>query len=626
MQLSECGDLLLDSIQKILSPVELVSIRASSSAGATDAGNRKDEEEGEQDESKELVARLKQVKGPTQPLVVFSVYRDQVLNATRESFKILRRLHVSSARSLAKLVRAERGVTPDEWAKQRAFLINEHMKQIDTIREEAQVRVQEDKHKMDWSLKQERLEMQARMEDELAAAQQQAEEEREMLTRKIQAACDARVQSVQQELEIAMKRLAEGDFDLLKNLTLANEFIEMLKGQKEALNKTIESIEEQEAEHLKEIKRLKKDRQILSSSLDEAKKATRKAEQEKNKAERREQKLNEDLEILRKEYHFLEKKLLEETHELESLRKQCAKLTASLAEAEGKLPEIDMLKKRLLVLERQTKEADSLKEHMVRKCWVLENEVTQLQKDQSLLVSELDGLQVETAKQREGLVMGELVMKGVQLEVQRQVALAKQDQALHQARQILTQRSRQLRQEAKMPLHLIPKASVSFSSDSTSSEDAIRSRLLFRAAALELEAACISGNDNVPATKLLAEAQLAMDHAVCGEDEGTELPLRVIPYDFESSGKTRRNVRQIVDEIYDVDKAPPGAKLSDSSSQASVSGGASTDVSAREPTRIFSAQVEPSRLHESNRRTRPFPPPAACLLIFLYVAASLVSL
>ena len=61
------------------------------------------------------------------------------------------------------------------------------MKQIDTTQEEAQVRVQEDKHKMDWSLKEERLEMQARMEDELAAAQQQAEEEREMLTRKIQA-------------------------------------------------------------------------------------------------------------------------------------------------------------------------------------------------------------------------------------------------------------------------------------------------------------------------------------------------------------------------------------------------------------------------------------------------------
>jgi hypothetical protein len=195
-----------------------------------------------------------------------------VLNATRESFKILRRLHVLSARSLAKLVRAERGVAPDEWAKQRAFLINEHMKQIDTIQEEAQVRVQEDKHKMDWSLKQERLEMQARMEDELAAAQQQAETERAMLTRSIQAACDARVQSVQKELEIAMHRLAEGDFDLLKNLTLANEFIDMLKGQKEALTKTMESMQEQEAEHLKEIKRLKKDRQILSSSLEEAKK------------------------------------------------------------------------------------------------------------------------------------------------------------------------------------------------------------------------------------------------------------------------------------------------------------------------------------------------------------------
>ena len=92
-----------------------------------------------------------------------------------------------------------------------------------------------------------------------------------MLTRSIQAACDARVQSVQKELEIAMHRLAEGDFDLLKNLTLANEFIDMLKGQKEALTKTMESME-QEAEHLKEIKRLKKDRQILSSSLEEAKK------------------------------------------------------------------------------------------------------------------------------------------------------------------------------------------------------------------------------------------------------------------------------------------------------------------------------------------------------------------
>jgi len=73
--------------------------------------------------------------------------------------------------------------------------------------------------------------------------------------------------------------------------------------------------------------------------------------------------LNEELEIFRKEYHFLEKKLLEETHELESLRKQYAKLTASLAKAEGKLPQIDMLKKRLSALDRQTKEADSLKEH-----------------------------------------------------------------------------------------------------------------------------------------------------------------------------------------------------------------------------------------------------------------------
>ena len=51
----------------------------------------------------------------------------------------------------------------DEWAKQRAFLINEHMKHIDTIQEEAQVRVHEDKHKMDWSLKEERLEMQAQV-------------------------------------------------------------------------------------------------------------------------------------------------------------------------------------------------------------------------------------------------------------------------------------------------------------------------------------------------------------------------------------------------------------------------------------------------------------------------------
>jgi len=34
----------------------------------------------------------------------------------------------------------------------------------------------------------------------------------------------------------------------------------------------MESMQEQEAEHLKEIKRLKKDRQILSSSLEEAKK------------------------------------------------------------------------------------------------------------------------------------------------------------------------------------------------------------------------------------------------------------------------------------------------------------------------------------------------------------------
>lgn len=334
--------------------------------------------------------------------------------------------------------------------------------------------------------------------------------------------------------------------------------------------------------------------------------------------------MNEELEIFRKEYHFLEKKLLEETHELESLRKQYAKLTASLAKAEGKLPQIDMLKKRLSALDRQTKEADSLKEHMVRKCWVLENEVTQLQKDSSLLVSELDGIRVETTKQHEGLVMSELVMKGVHLEVHRQVALAKQDQALQETCQILARRSRQLREEAKMLLQLIPKASVSFSSDSTSSDDAIRSRLLFRAAALEFEAACISGNDNVPETTLLAEAQIAMDHAVCDEDEGTELPLRVIPYDFESSGKMRRNVRQIVDEIYNIDKATPGAKLSESS-QASVSGRASTDVSAREPIRIFSAQAGPSRLHECNSRTLPPPLPAACLLISLYVAPSLVS-
>ena len=556
---------------------------------------------GEAEQSNELNGMEKAVKSPSQPMVVFTGYRDQVLDATRESFKILRRLHVSSARSLAKLVRAERGVTPDEWAQQRAFLIKEHIKQIDSIQDEAQVRVQEEKHKTEWSMKQERVEMQARMEAELGAVRQQAEEERASLQRKIEEVCDARVKDVEQKLEVAMQRLAEGDFDLLKNLTLANEFIEQLKEQKESLNQTIEDMKEQESEHVKEIKRLKKDRQILNSSLEEAKKQARRADQERNRAERREHKLNEDLEITRKEYHYLEKKLLEETHELESLRKLCAKLTKNLEEAEAKLPQIEILNKKLAASERKAEEADRLKEQMVRKCWVLENEVTQLQKDHSLLISELDELRAETAKQREGLVMSELAMKGVHGEVQRQVALAKHNQALQEARHILTQRARQLREEAKMPLHLIPKASLSFSTDSTDSEDTIRSRLLFRAAALELEATRIIGIDERPAAALLAEAQIAVDNAVCGEEDGAELPLRVIPYDFESSGKTRRNVRQIVDEIYSVDNSQARGKSS-GTSQASVSGGAHTDVSGREPIRVFSAQVGSSEPRKCNSR------------------------
>jgi hypothetical protein len=137
----------------------------------------------------------------------FRKYRAQMLEATRERFKIMRRLNVTYSRSLAKRVRSERGVTPDEFAQQRAFFIKEHEKQLDSIRDEAKVQVQEARHKLEWTMKEERATMKAKLESELAAAEERARALRESLEKTVTEKHNAKVRIMEEQLASALDRL-----------------------------------------------------------------------------------------------------------------------------------------------------------------------------------------------------------------------------------------------------------------------------------------------------------------------------------------------------------------------------------------------------------------------------------
>ena len=119
-----------------------------------------------------------------------------------------------------------------------------------------------------------------------------------------------------------------------------------------------------------------------------------------------------ELEESRKETHLLEKKLLEDTYELDGLRKTAADLAEALAASKAQLIEIPLLKKRIKETLTSEKHAVELREKVVRKCWVLENEIKQLSQDNTLLVAQVDDLRGQAAKMRQGLYVSELAMKG----------------------------------------------------------------------------------------------------------------------------------------------------------------------------------------------------------------------
>jgi DNA repair exonuclease SbcCD ATPase subunit len=225
----------------------------------------------------------------------FRKYRAQMLEATRERFKIMRRLNVTYSRSLAKRVRGERGVTPDEFAQQRAFFIKEHEKQLDSIRDEAKVQVQEARHKLEWTMKEERATMKAKLESELAAAEERARALRESLEKTVTEKHNAKVRILEEQLASALDRLEKGDFNLLTNLQSKDEFIESLKQQKADLQHKFEEAEVQEKENFKELKRLRQSIATLTGVKEEAAKLCRTAEREKKQAQKRADQLNQVL-------------------------------------------------------------------------------------------------------------------------------------------------------------------------------------------------------------------------------------------------------------------------------------------------------------------------------------------
>ena len=462
------------------------------------------------------------------PSQLFSSYREKVLEVTRDNFKIVRRMSVGFAQALAKLVRSERGVTPDEWAQQRAFLIKEHLKHMDSIREEVSVELSEKERSAREERERERDETEARHESEMAAAEERFHATLEARERDLNDAHGRQVADLHKQLDVVKKRLADGDYDLLSSLSQMKDALNWADTEKGEMRATIKDMKETAFEFQKEIKRLKKDRELSNSSADEMRKSHRTIERQKAQTERREHKLSQDLHEARHEYHELEAKMLMETHELGALRKKTSELKAALSAAQEQLPKIAILTEKLDEAKKVEKRTFELKEKMVRKCWVLENEIAQLHKDHRDLISEIDNLRAETSQQRVGQVMTELALKGVDEEVQRRLRQVGGDVIRHETRLLLAQRAQELRAEAKLPLNQLRKATLSFSSDSTDSEDAIRSRLLFRAAALELEMDL--PHLEVPSPPgLVAEARAAAEAAACGEEDGASLPLRVSP-------------------------------------------------------------------------------------------------
>jgi len=464
---------------------------------------------------------------PVQPLIVFSGYREKVLEATRDNYKLVRRMSVTFAQSLAKLVRSERGVTPDEWAQQRNFLIKEHLKQIESVRKEVSVHLGEEERKRKEERARELEEMEARREADVAAAEERSLAALAALEARMKASHDAEVADLQGQLAVALKRLADGDFDLLSALTQLRDQLSWAENDKMSMSNTINDMKDQEMEFQKEIKRLRKDRELASGSLEEMRKSHRASERQKGHAERREHKLAHDLQEARQEYHELEAKTMHDTHELGELRKKARELEESLAAAQARLPQIAILTKKLDASTKAEKKTSELKEKMGRKCWVLESEVKQLQKDHSALVTEIDLLRAETGKQRQAQVVTELALKGVDEEVQRRLTLVGSDIIRHETRLLLEKRAQELREEASLPLNQLRKGTLTFSSDSTGSEEAMRKRLLVRATALELEMDRLPEVEEPPAAGLVAEARCAAFAAECSEEAGAELPLRV---------------------------------------------------------------------------------------------------
>ncbi len=534
-QLNASCDVLVEALEKALHGISYVTLDSALSQSPTakpagdfaTADTTENEASARPGLSVDPATPAKKAGAPVQPLTVFSGYREKVLEATRDNYKLVRRMSVTFAQSLAKLVRSERGVSPEEWAQQRNFLIKEHLKQIESVRTEASVHLGEEERKRTEERERELEEMETRREAEVAAAEERSRAALEALEARLKAAHDAEVADLQGQLAFALKRLADGDFDLLSALTKLRDQLSSAEHDKGSLRNTINDMKDQELEFQKEIKRLRKDRELASASAEEMRKSQRASERQKGNAERREHKLTHDLQEARQEYHELEAKMMHDTHELGELRKKARELEETLAAAHAKLPQIAILTKKLDASTKAEKKTSELKEKVGRKCWVLENEVKQLHKDHSALVAEIDLLRAETGKQRQAQVVTELALKGVDEEVQRRITLVGGDIIRHETRLLLEKRAQELREEARLPLTQLRKGALTFSSDSTSSEEALRKRLLVRAAALELEMAQLPEVEEPPAVGLVAEARCAAIAAECDEEEGAELPLRV---------------------------------------------------------------------------------------------------
>ena len=116
MQLVACNDLLIESIEGILSNIDSVSLAASTQRaplGAAAAGleggckglgiDTIESETQRRIETSSVVSKSAP-GGGVKPQVVFSGFRERVLETVRERFEIVRSLNVTFARSLAKYV------------------------------------------------------------------------------------------------------------------------------------------------------------------------------------------------------------------------------------------------------------------------------------------------------------------------------------------------------------------------------------------------------------------------------------------------------------------------------------------------------------------------------------------